>query len=98
MLSYLSLSILLKEVFGNVEWKNVLKELVGMPPGLIHVLQLLLGLLLPEEVQGRGDLHLPTVVQDHHHEEAQDEAESENHPSIYATFQEDGWPTSDICH
>ena len=81
MFSYLSLSILLKEVFGNVEWKNVLKELVGMPPGLIHVLQLLLGLLLPEEVQGRGDLHLPPVVQDHHHEEAQDKAENENHPS-----------------
>ena len=55
-----------------------------MPPGLIHVLQLLLGLLLPEEVQGRGDLHLPPVVQDHHHEEAQDEAESENHPSLRA--------------
>ena len=42
-----------------------------MSPHLGHVLQLLLGLLLPQEVEAAGDLHLPGVVEDVHREEQQ---------------------------
>jgi hypothetical protein len=47
-----------EEELGHMEGKKVLKELVGVPPHLRHLLQLLPGLLLPQEVQGRGNLHL----------------------------------------
>ena len=46
-------------------------QLVGVSPHLGHVLQLLLGLLLPQEVETAGDLHLPAVVEDVHREEQQ---------------------------
>ena len=46
-------------------------QLVGVSPHLGHVLQLLLGLLLPQEVEAAGDLHLPGVVEDVHREEQQ---------------------------
>ena len=42
-----------------------------MSPHLGHVLQLLLGLLLPQEVETAGDLHLSAVVEDVHREEQQ---------------------------
>ncbi len=48
----------MEEELGDMEGKKVLKELVGVPPHLGHLLQLLPGLLLPQEVQGRGNLHL----------------------------------------
>jgi len=47
-----------EEELGHMEGKKVLEELVGVPPHLGHLLQLLPGLLLPQEVQGRGNLHL----------------------------------------
>ena len=46
-------------------------QLVCVSPHLGHVLQLLLGLLLPQEVEAAGDLHLPAVVEDVHREEQQ---------------------------
>ena len=62
----------------HVEREEVLDQLVGVPPHLGHVLQLLVGLLLPEEVQAAGDLHLTTVIEDVEREEDQVENTNNN--------------------
>ncbi len=51
-----------------------MQELVGVAAHLRHLLQLPAGLLLPEEVERGGDLHLAAVVEDEEDEEAKDEA------------------------
>ena len=51
-----------------------MQELVGVAAHLRHLLQLSAGLLLPEEVERGGDLHLAAVVEDEEDEEAKDEA------------------------
>jgi hypothetical protein len=54
----LSFPITVEEELGHMKGKKVLEELVSVPPHLGHLLQLLPGLLLPQEVQGRGNLNL----------------------------------------
>ena len=72
---YLCLSILVEEVLRHVVGQDVVEKLVGVPPHLRHLLQLLARLLFPQKVQGGGDLDLPPVVEDEEDEEAEDEAE-----------------------
>ena len=74
--SHLRLSVLLEEVLGDVRREDVVEQLVGVPPHLRHLLELLPRLLLPQEVQRRVDLHLPPVVQHQEDEQHEDDAES----------------------